>query len=370
VTGPKISPTGKRALIAGAWVLGAVIAASQWQLYDATHGHAWRFSYYLVTCAYLFGVLTPGVLRLGRRWSITSLTWKRALPIHLAASILLTALGVFIEASIAWLPDATQWPFQNALRHYFTQHTQISIISYWALLGALHAYRMYDRARLRELHAAQLETQLREAQLMALRSQLQPHFLFNTLQAATMLIYEDPHGAEEILLSLSELLRLSLQTFQQEQVPLHSEIDFLRHYAGIQQRRFGDRLRFEFQIEEQCRLCGVPALLLQPLLENAVHHGVGVRKQPDRISVRAAQNNGRLSIEIENHASVLDGTLETLLSRGVGLTNTMARLERLYGPDQSFEIRSLCPHGVVVSISIPIRLPKAPKEDLQFQAVS
>jgi LytS/YehU family sensor histidine kinase len=351
-------------------MLAVIVAASQWRLYDATHGQPERFTYYLVTCAYLFGVLTLAVLWLGRRWNILSDTWKHALPIHVAASVLLTAIGVFIEATIGWLPYAGHWPFHSALRHYFTQHTQISIITYWALLAVLHIYRMYDRARLRELHAAQLEAQLREAQLTALRSQLQPHFLFNTLQAATMLIYEDPQGAEEILLSLSELLRLSLQAFEQQEIPLRNEIEFLKHYAAIQQRRFGDRLRFEFQIEEQCELCAVPALISQPLLENAVYHGIGARKEPDVISVRAAQSWGRLNIKIENHAGVLDGPLETLLPCGVGLKNTIARLERLYGAEQSFEICNLSPQGVAVSISIPARLLRVRTEELEFQAVS
>jgi hypothetical protein len=370
VTGWRISLKGKRAFVVSAWVLLAIVAASQWRLYDATHGSPERFTYYLATCAYLFGVLTPAVLWLGRRWNIDSSTWKRALAIHVAASVLLTALGVFVEATIGWVPHAGSWPFQSALRHYFTQHTQISIITYWALLGALHIYRMYDRARLRELHAVQLEAQLRDAQLTALRSQLQPHFLFNTLQAATMLIYEDPQGAEEILLSLSELLRLSLQAFEQQEIALRSEIEFLRHYAAIQQRRFGDRLRFEFQIEKQCELCAVPVLFLQPLLENAVHHGIGVRKAPDLITVRAFANRHRLDIAIQNHVSVLDAAPEALLSRGVGLANTIARLQRLYGSDYSFAICNLSPRGVGVSISIPMRLLRTCPEELKLQAVS
>jgi two-component system LytT family sensor kinase len=295
---------------------------------------------------------------------------KCALPIPLAASLLLTAVGVFVEATIGWLPHATQWPFQAALRHYFTHHAQISILMYWALLGCLQTYKMYDRARQRELHASKLEGQLREAQLMALRSQLQPHFLFNTLQAATTLIYEDPQGAEEMLLSLSELLRLSLQAFERQEIPLRSELEFLRHYAAIQQRRFGDRLRVEFEIEGECEVCAVPTLFLQPLLENAVNHGIGVRKEADVISVRASQDRNRLKIEIQNQAGALDGTMETLLPRGVGLANTIARLGRLYGPEHSFELCNLSPHGVRVSISIPVRVFSARPAQLELQAVS
>jgi LytS/YehU family sensor histidine kinase len=350
-------------------VLAVLAAASQWYVYDAVHRHAERFTYYLVTCAYLCGVLTPLVLWLGGRWYIDSRTWKRAVPVHVTASLFLTALGVFVEATVGWLPHAGNWPFSVALRHYFTQHTQISLVTYWVLLGAFHVYRMYDQAHRRELRAAQLEAQLTEAQLTALRSQLQPHFLFNTLQAATMLIYDDPQAAEEILLSLSELLRISLQTLQKQEAPLRDEIDFLRHYAAIQQRRFGDRLRFEFAIDEQAQSCAMPGLLLQPLVENAIRHGIGAHKQADVVSIRALVECDRLRIEIANRTSLLNDTLEKLLSRGLGVANTLARLERLYGLQQSFDMHNIVPQGVVVSLSIPARRLHSEVGELEAQAV-
>jgi LytS/YehU family sensor histidine kinase len=184
-----------------------------------------------------------------------------------------------------------------------------------------------------------------------------------------MLIYDDPQGAEETLLSLSELLRIALQTLQQQEIPLRSEIEFLKHYAAIQHRRFGDRLRFEFHLDEESQSCAVPSLLLQPLIENAIRHGVGVRKEPDVVSLRAFRNQDRLNIEIENRASVLDSPLDALISRGVGLANTIARLERLYGLQQSFDIRNLSPQGVQVSLSIPVRLLSVEMEELEAQAV-
>jgi sensor histidine kinase YesM len=167
------------------------------------------------------------------------------------------------------------WPLPQVLRHYFLHHTQISITAYWALLGGFHIFRMYDRGRLRELRTARLEAELRDAQLAALRIQLQPHFLFNTLQAATMMIYEDPDGAEEVLLSLSELLRISLDALRHQETPLEQEIEFVKHYTSIQQRRFDNRLRFDFSIEPETARCAAPSLLLQPLVENAIRHGVG-----------------------------------------------------------------------------------------------
>jgi two-component system, LytTR family, sensor kinase len=352
------------------WVFAVIAAASQWYLYDAVHGQAERLTYYVLTCAYLCGVLTPLVLWLGARWPIDSRSWKRSLPVHIACSLLLTAMGVFIEASISWLPHAAEWRLAEALRHYFTYHTQISLITYWALLAAFHVYRMYDQARRREIDAANLQTQLTEAQLANLRTQLQPHFLFNTLQAASTLIYDDPQGAEDILLSLSELLRVSLQTFKHQETTLRREIDFVKHYAEIQERRFGDRLRFDFQVDEEALSCAVPSLLLQPLVENAIRHGIGVYKGAEVISICAFIEQGQLRIEITNRLGVLDGNLETLVSRGVGLANTIARLERLYGVDRSFMIRNIPPRGVMVSLSIPAHMvPLAAAEELEAQPV-
>jgi two-component system, LytTR family, sensor kinase len=345
---------GKRLPVAGCWILAVAIFASQWYLYDAIHNHAERLRYYLATSAYLWGVLTPLVLWLAHRNPIDSSSWKRALPLHLVASLFLTGIGIFGEVSISWLPHATRWQFSEALRHYFTQHMQIGLVAYWTLLAAAHIYRIYDQARQRELHAAQLEAQLAEAQLSALRTQLQPHFLFNTLQAATMLIYDDPQGAEEILLSLSELLRLSLEALRQQEVPLSREIEFLDHYAAIQQRRFGDRLRFECKIDKGLDGCAVPSLVLQPLVENAIRHGIGKHKEPDIVSVRANANRNRLILEVRNQTSFLEDTPDRLFLRGVGLANTAARLDQLYGLKQSFAIRNLQPRGVEVSLSIPL----------------
>jgi two-component system, LytTR family, sensor kinase len=357
----------KRAVFA-AWLLLVLFVATQWCIYDWSHHEAERFAYYLGTSAYFLGFLTPAALWLAFRWPFDARHWKLRLAQHLFASVILTAVGVVIETFILW-PMHTGWQFQSALRHCFTYHTQLGLVAYLVLLVGAHAYRWYTRVRERELRTAQLEAQLAEAQLTVLRTQLQPHFLFNTLQAATMSIYDDPEGAEEILLSLSELLRISLQTLQQQEIPLRSEIAFLKHYAAIQQRRFGDRLRFEFVIDKDSESCAVPSLLLQPLVENAVRHGINVRREPDLVSVRTFMTRDCVNIQIKNRSSVLDGPLEDLVSRGVGLSNTIARLERLYGLEQSFNIRNLSPQGVEVSLSIPLQTVPQKIGKLEAQAV-
>ncbi len=300
-----------------------------------------------------------------KRWR----TWKRSVAIHVLASIALTLVGVFVEGAIGWYSRGGRRSFAAAERHYFAQHTQISLVTYWVLMAGIHFYRAYDRSRRRDLLASQLEAQLAAAHLNSLRAQLQPHFLFNTLQAATTLIYADPEGAEEMLLSLGELLRTSLQTLDKEEIPLASEIAFVERYAAIQQRRLGDRLRFVFEIDDKARSCAVPRFLLQPLVEDAVQHGVGAHKQSDLISVRASVQNHQVLIDIRNLTSSMGNTFDSQVTRGVGLSNTIKRLASLYGLKQSLSMRNLSPSGVTVTISLPAR--PAPRSilDVESQAV-
>ena len=244
---------------------------------------------------------------------------------------------------------------QEALRHYFTRHAQVSLLTYWMLVGAVQLYRMRDEAHRRELRSSKLEAQLSATQLEVLRAQIHPHFLFNTLQAATTLIHEDPDGAEDILLRLSELLRVSVDESHIQEIPLERELEVLDLYMGIQARRFGDRLRFEVSIDQNVRDCMVPALILQPLIENAIRHGIGRHKGSDTVSVRGFREGEFLRLEVRNLNSRLEDKPARSLGPGVGLANTRARLEQLYGDRQEFGLRNLEPTGVSAEISIPLR---------------
>jgi hypothetical protein len=345
----------KRLSILAGWVLVVVVFASQWYGYDAGHGVADPFIDYLGWSCYTWGVLTPLALWLARRLPIDSKSWKRTVPLHIAASVLLSVVQLSLEASVEWFRPGGQWPFARVLRHYLTQHTQIGLFTYWLLVGAAHIYRIYDQNRIRQLHAAQLEARLAEAQLEVLRGQLQPHFLFNTLQAAVTLVHDDPDGAEDVLLRLSELLRASLENLHVQEIPLRREMELLEHYVSIQQRRFGERLRFDLQIDSRAGDCAVPTLVLQPLAENAVRHGVGKHKEADVVTVEAFLNQDTLCLSISNLTSVLDEAPERLFSKGVGLSNTRRRLEQLYGRRQKLDISRLKPRGVCVRLTIPAR---------------
>lgn len=358
----------KRLLTLAAWASAVLVFASQWYAYDTAHGFADPFLYYLGWSFYLWGVLTPLALWLAWRYPISTGTWMRVVPLHLAASLLLTAVQLSIEASVAWSRIGDQSPLTAMVGHYLRQHTQIGLLTYWLLVGAAQFYLMHDQGRKRQLRAAQLEARLAEAQMENLRAQLHPHFLFNTLQAATTLIHEDPEAAEDILMRLSELLRVSLDEMRAHEIPLAHEVEFLNHYAGIQQRRFGDRLRFELQIDEGTLDCAVPTLILQPLVENAVRHGVGKYKDKDVVTVRTFQEGDQLCLAVSNFTSSLEGPPQELLSRGVGLSNTRERLEQLYGNGQSLRLFNLEPKGVCVHVSIPRR--RMPFEEKVLERVA
>lgn len=348
-------PFAARWLAAGGWALVVFLFASEWYAYDATRGAASPYRYYLGWACFIWA-LAPLVLWFLRRHPIQTQRWLPSLAFHTAASIVLSIAQVVIEATVGWLRVHSDMSFAETLAHYFRQHVQLYFLTYWALVAVAQFHRIQGEARERSLRAAQLESQLAAARLEALRSQLQPHFLFNTLHAAIVLVREDPKGAEDVLLRLSQLLRASLGDFHTHEVALQRELEFLDCYMGIQQRRFGDRLRIQLEIDPALRDCAVPSLILQPLVENAIRHGVGKHSGNDVIAVRAFADQSCLVLEICNRNSILEDSPERSAARaGVGLTNTRDRLRQLYGAEQSVQLHSLQPRGVRVRLALPLR---------------
>jgi two-component sensor histidine kinase len=230
-----------------------------------------------------------------------------------------------------------------------------------ALGGALAVYATLWHERL--VHGYLLETreraraqdQLAEAQLHSLRLQLHPHFLFNTLNTITALIGPEPRAAERMVSGLSELLRASLRLADEQEVPLARELDHLRLYVDIQQTRFGDRLDVAMEVDPAVRSALVPSLLLQPLVENAIRHGISPRAAGGRISVRASRQADELQLEVKDDgvgATTRDGALPR---EGVGLTNTRERLRRLHGGRHRFMYESRPGSGFAVRIALPFR---------------
>jgi two-component system, LytTR family, sensor kinase len=294
----------------------------------------------------MWTLLTPLIFRLADRLPIERDRWKISLPVHLVAcfatvfafALLAHALGPKRPGppgrgkSIGWLLFAPQLPI------------------FLALSGVAHARYFSRRSQERERRSLELAASLADARLQALRMQIQPHFLFNSLNALAALILKDPEAADEMLTALSDFLRLTLEDSDGQEVPLRRELEFVERYLAIEKVRFGERLNFTVDVSEDTMSCLVPALLLQPLVENAVRHGIEPRRERGSIVIRARTEKGMLRLSVND-----DGVgLPTAPREGVGLANTRTRLREIHGAAATLELKSEA--GVRVEIDLPYRV--------------
>jgi hypothetical protein len=239
---------------------------------------------------------------------------------------------------------------------YLTQ-LDWTLMTYLFLVGLAHALEYRRQSERRALDAAHLETRLVEAQLQSLQRQLQPHFLFNTLNAISGLMRTDVNAADRMMDGLGDLLRITLRSAHVQEVPLKDELEMLQKYLDIEQVRFGSRLTVTMRIEPETLSALVPNFLLQPLVENAVRHGIAPHARPGRIDIRTAREDSRLTIAIRDSGNGVATHYLALLNTGVGLTNTRARLERLYRSEHAFVFSN--DGGFCVTVSIPFIVDRA-----------
>ena len=224
---------------------------------------------------------------------------------------------------------------------------------YGAILGAGLALDYYRQFRERDLAAANLKAQLAQAQLQTLKSQIHPHFLFNTLNTVSALVHEDPAAADRVISRLSRLLRLTLENQGRQEIPLIEEIEVLGIYLDILDTRFGDRVTFQVEIEPAAGVALVPSFLLQPLVENAVRHGLAPRREGGIVSMRAGRRGEKLVLEVLDNGPGFLGDPESLIRQGSGLANVRDRLALLYGREGGLTLENA--GGALVKISIPFR---------------
>jgi two-component system, LytTR family, sensor kinase len=226
------------------------------------------------------------------------------------------------------------------------------VVLYVATVLGWHAVTHYRDLKERKVRAAELESLLHQAQLEALRSQLHPHFLFNTLHSIAELLHENPALAEQLILRLAELLRKVLQTPVRQEVPLAEEIEFIKGYLEIEQMRLGERLSIAWEVAPETLAARVPGLMLQPLVENAIQHGIATLARPGRLSIRARREDGFLHVQVHDTGpGVLAVDTPHGSGQGIGLANTESRLKRLYGERQRFELVN--ENGLTVNVRIP-----------------
>jgi sensor histidine kinase YesM len=236
-------------------------------------------------------------------------------------------------------------------RRMFFNRIIVSFLTSAIIAGLSFAVTNYERYRDRELRARELEARLAQSQLQVLEMQLNPHFLFNALQSIAELMHSDVDAADRMIGRLSDLLRVSLSRFGVHELALRDEIDFLRKYLAIEEIRFSDRMRVEFDVGADVLDAAVPNLILQPLVENAVKHGVARRLEPSRVRIAAHRSNSSLLLEVSD-----DGPgVSTAQGERVGLANTRARLDQLFGADHRFVLDRAPSGGMRVELSIPFR---------------
>jgi len=340
------------------WTVLASLSAAGAHVYAASLGNPASWAQLLawnLTICFVWSLLTPPVYALARRFTFDRSNWKLTLPLHIAMSIALTLIAacviVWIEPFVTWTPEAHLPYLAHVLSRAF-----MDLQRYWYIVLITQAISYYGKYRERELQSSQLEAQLALAQLEVLKIQLEPHFLFNTLNSIAALARYDGEAAENMTLQLADLLRFSLDAMGVHEVPLSRELTLLQKYVDIQQMRFQDRLQVEMDIAGNTLSALVPNMILQPLVENAIRHGIGPRRGPGRVCIMSRQVFDELWLEICDDGIGLTRYDGTVPPEGVGLRNTRARLQQLYNHDHRLILEDAPGGGCVIKIHIPFRI--------------
>jgi signal transduction histidine kinase len=343
-------------VVSAAWLGPAVLAAFQAYVLGRLGRRepaTWRSLLWEGGDWFLYALLTPVVFAVASRFPLTRDRAARYLPLHVAASLVLclawAGSGLLLARAI--LP-ASAWQRSETLTSWFFTSLPFGVAVYFAVLGVERAASFFLEARERETQAARLSAQLAEARLGALRMQMQPHFLLNSLNALTVIVRDrDTATATRMLEHLGEILRRVVRTDRPPEVPLSEELDFVRQYLAIEAIRFSDRLRPVFAVDPALLRAAVPEFLLQPLVENALRHGLARRVEATMLRIEARREGDRLVLSV-----VDDGPGAGIEARtGVGLANTRARLATLYGDRAELVLAPTPTGGTAAVIRLPYR---------------
>ncbi|RPI02288.1 MAG: hypothetical protein EHM71_15470 [Zetaproteobacteria bacterium] len=361
-------------ILCGLWTLpGLVYSLQIYQVglrMDTPSPSYWAAVFHALPVWWFWIPLTPVLVRLARKFPIRSSGAFREIAIHVAISIVITVL-VAVLAGIWFSATA---PFADRDRPWSTWTMDLMLSTtlhlyfwcYWLIIAAVHFLDHDRRIREQEVNAARLDALAVQSRMQMLANQLQPHFLFNALNGlSTLILRSDMAAAQAMLESLASFLRASLRMGKTGFVPLRDELDLILKYLNVENVRWGGRLRVRTEIEPAVETASIPTLLLQPLIENAIRHGVAASESYGEIFVSAAGDSGRLKIVIENDGAGLDPDWHRRSDDRVGLINTMRRLDLLYGPDHRFDLEEIAGDRVRVEISIPLRHEPAARAEAQ-----
>ncbi len=350
-------------LLAAATALGLAVAVQMhFSALRLGHEITWATSLKIwLPDYYLWAALAPAIVWLGRRYPVRRDGWARRVPLHLALGLGITLLELLlscwiVSALVVHLPAESYGSFLSWYVDVVARHWVWGLMIYLMILAAGHAYDFYVRLQERELEASELETRLARSQLRALKMQLHPHFLFNTLHSVGTLVRKNERDAAlEMLAGLADLLRHSLEQQDRQEVPLKEELGFLERYLDIEQVRFRDRLRVRFSVDPELYDAAVPNLLLQPLVENAVWHAVAPSASRRVVEVLARRDGDELVVSVSDDGPGLPEGWSLERDEGLGLRNVRERLEKLYGRDARLTVEPRAEGGVVATARLPLR---------------
>src|ERR1044072_3252896 len=345
-------------------VIGIIYAAPIYvEVRAAQHGHmAWRIFAWGILAWGAWAPLTPAIVWLAQKFSLVGEAWRRNLIVYVPAFLVFSTLHTAAATAVAlWIqpfdnmgesPDTFWARFLPRVPGSFGS----DLLVYGAVIGVFYAINYYRKYREREFLASRLEAQLAQAQLDSLRMQLHPHFLFNTLNGIVGLVRDNKNtAAVNMLVGLSDLLRHTLEHSSRHEVELREEINFIKLYLSIQEMRFYDRLRSDLDIDPSTTKALVPNLILQPLTENALRHGIARTADSGLIGIRSTAQDGYLRLTVYDEGAGLPEDWQLKGSVGIGLANTIARLQQLYDDDHEFDIRNRPQGGVEVVIVMPFK---------------
>ena len=354
----------RRFLVLGIWIFVGLYFSIQVYLQQAYENQGisiGRALYNGLVFWILWAVFSPLIIWLARNFRVTREQWLDSLLFHIPTGVIFSLLHLAVYVLITTWHEggaSSAATLVENLRRVFSASFVWWSTAYWTILISIHAFDYYQDYQEGLLKSSQLEAKLAQSQLQALKMQLHPHFLFNTLNSISALLPEDIEAADKMIARLGDFLRLTLDNSGTQEVSLRKELEFLDCYLAIEQLRFQDRMKTNISIEPQTLNALVPNLFLQPIVENAIRHGIAQGNGPGQIEIRAAQRANHLQVQIRDTGPGLgkNGSGELVAKEGIGLANTRTRMQQLYGDAYRFDMTNAPEGGLVVTLEIPFQL--------------
>ncbi|MEM8485446.1 MAG: histidine kinase [Bacteroidota bacterium] len=340
------------------WSIPALTALSYYHLNLIVTAQPVSWLYGIVSTLpwwYAWAIFTPLIIKLAQRFPVNEESWKVLIPtVYIPAMLAFLGIHALLNLVLFRVTGLHETMNLTLYEVHFTSRMHVNALAFWTVLGFYNAFDYYMRFLKQERQASQLELQLAQANLRALKMQLNPHFLFNTLHSVAALVRKNENGtAVKMLGRLGDFLRLALENQGTQQIKLEEELDFLDRYLEIEKIRFQDRLVVQKDVDPEALGLYVPNLILQPLVENAIHHGIAPHSDGGQIIIRATITHDQLVLDVQDDGPGIE-KIETA-RKGVGLSNSIERMQRLYGDNQQVTLHNVPDGGLLVQLTIPVQ---------------